>query len=293
MEGPGKDRSMSITKDVLRKLTRNPPDIVYHYCGPDGLLGILGSRQIWATSMRHLNDTSERTHAAEAIRAIVTRIAREKSADPAALPAALLIDHAEKMISYVACFSEHGDLLSQWRAYAPSEGGFAVGIQTSSLPSGGDWLFGQCVYDCASHDQAVESILRDHPKLLYPGECLDRLVDATDPEVSSLIAALLTLLALRKHPGFREEAEWRIVRDGFKAENHQTMFRVSRRAVIPYQCILLAEDGAELPIAEVVIGPSPDAHERTFWATRMLLNQHGLSPTKCDLRVSQIPYRGW
>jgi hypothetical protein len=284
---------MSITEDIFRKLTGDPPDIVYHYCGPDGLLGILRSRQIWATSMRHLNDTSEQTYAAEQIRAIVTRIAQETSADAAALPVALLIDRAEEATSYVACFSEHADLLSQWRAYTPPEGGFAVGIQTSSLSSGGDWLFGECDYDCASHDQVVESILRDHPKLLDPGESLDRLVDTNDPKVRSLIAALLVLVPLRKHPGFREEAEWRIVRGPFEAENHPTKFRVSRGAVIPYQCIPLAENGAELPIAEVVIGPSPDARERTFGATRMLLHQNGLNPTKCDLRVSRIPYRGW
>jgi Protein of unknown function (DUF2971) len=282
---------MSIIEDVLRKLRRDPPDIVYHYCGPDGLLGIVRSRQIWATSMRHLNDTSEQMYAAEQIRAVVKRIAWETSANPAALPAAALIDRAEEVISYVACFSEHDDLLSQWRAYAPPEGGFALGVRSSSLSSGGDWFFGNCEYDCASHDQAVESILRDHPKLLDPGESLERLTDANDPEVGRLIAAVLTLIPLRKHPGFREEAEWRVVRGPIEAERHPIEFRVSGGAVIPYQCISLAESGAELPIAEVVIGPSPDARERTYGATRMLLDQNGL--TKCDLRVSKIPYRGW
>jgi hypothetical protein len=126
---------MSMTADVLRGLTGPVPDIVYHYCGPDGLLGILRSRQIWATSMRHLNDTSEQMYAAEQIRSILGCIARETSADAAALPAALLIDRAEEAISYVACFSEHDDLLSQWRAYAPPGGGFALGIETFSIIS--------------------------------------------------------------------------------------------------------------------------------------------------------------
>jgi hypothetical protein len=282
---------MSMTTEAFRKLTGDPPDIVYHYCGPDGFLGILRSRQIWATSMRHLNDMSEQTYAAEQIRAIVRRIAQETSADAAAVPASLLIDRAEEATSYVACFSEHADLLSQWRAYAASEGGFAVGIQTSSLSSGGDWLFGECDYDCASHDQVVESILRDHPKLLDPKESLQQLMHVSDHEVSSLIAALLTLIPLRKHPGFREEAEWRVVRGPIEAEHHPVEFRVSRGAVIPYQCIPLAESGVEFPIAEVVIGPSPDARERTYGATRMLLDEHGLK--KCDVRVSKIPYRGW
>jgi hypothetical protein len=113
---------------------------------------------------------------------------------------------------------------------------------------------------------------------------------ANDPEVSSFIAALLTLVPLRKQPGFREEAEWRVVRGPIEAEHHPTEFRVSRGALIPYQSIPLAECGGQPPIAEVVIGPSPDARERTFGATRILLDQYGLKDS--DLRVSKIPYRG-
>jgi hypothetical protein len=124
-----------------------------------------------------------------------------------------------------------------------------------------------------------------------PETTLEELMHAHDPEVDSFVAALLTLIPLLKHPGFSEEAEWRIVRGPLEAINHPTNFRVSRGAVIPYQCIPLAENGAEVPVAEVIIGPSPDARERTLVATRMLLSQHGLE--KCDLRVSQIPYRGW
>jgi hypothetical protein len=67
-------------------------------------------------------------------------------------------------------------------------------------------------------------------------------------------------------------------------------FRISRGALIPYQCIPLAGSGTELPIAEVVIGPSLDARERAYGATRILLDEHGLR--RCDLRVSAIPYQG-
>jgi hypothetical protein len=37
---------MSMTANILRGLTGEMPEIVYHYCGPDGLLGILRSREI-------------------------------------------------------------------------------------------------------------------------------------------------------------------------------------------------------------------------------------------------------
>ena len=115
------------TREVFSGLTPKVREVVYHYCGPDGLLGILRSRAIWATSMIHLNDTSERTFAAELIRSVALRLAGKDSAEsqpPEGLPALLLIERAESAISYVACFSEHDDLLSQWRAYAPPTGRF-------------------------------------------------------------------------------------------------------------------------------------------------------------------------
>jgi Protein of unknown function (DUF2971) len=278
-----------MTPIPFEELTGDVPDIVYHYCGPDGLLGILRSRQIWATSMRHLNDTSERIFAGDLLRSGVRKLVPQNSAEAAA-PVDLLIERAENAISFVACFSEHGDQLSQWRAYAPPAGGFAIGIRTSSLSIGGDRLFGRCLYDCAIQTRAVEALLLDHQKLLDP-KVSPQFMSSNDPEVRDFIAACLTLVPLLKHAGFGEEAEWRVLRGPFEAEDHPTEFRVSRGAVIPYQCIPLAEVDTELPIAEVVIGPSPDARERTYAATRMLLKQHGLSA--CDLRVSQNPYRGW
>jgi hypothetical protein len=39
------------------------PEILYHYTTREGLLGILRSRTVWATSIRFLNDASEYTYA--------------------------------------------------------------------------------------------------------------------------------------------------------------------------------------------------------------------------------------
>lgn len=212
------------TQKVFARLTGGVPDVVYHYCGPEALAGIVQFRQIWATSAHHLNDLSERIFAGDLLRSIAKELALKSRSGFEffeATPAALLVERAVESISYVSCFSKNGDLLSQWRAYSPSTGGFAVGIRTSSLASGGDWLFGQCEYDRSSQTEAVKSILHDHPRLLDPSSSLDQLTDASDPEVSSFIAALLTLVPLLKHPGFREEAEWRVVRGPIEAENHE------------------------------------------------------------------------
>ncbi|QNT69239.1 DUF2971 domain-containing protein [Defluviicoccus vanus] len=243
--------------------------------------------------MFHVNDTSEPLFAADLTRSVLS-LAQDASPDSdisEELPALLLSERCAEMTSYVACFSVHGDLLSQWRAYTPSTGGYAIGIRASDIPSiGDDLLLGKCEYDCANQQDAIESILRDHPGMLDPNVSLDQLREQNDPELSSLIAAFLTLFPLLKHQGFREEAEWRIVRSPPNVDNHPIEFRISRGVVIPFQRIPLAAPDDRLPIAEVIIGPSPDARERTY-ATRMLLDHHDLQ--SCDLWTSKIPYRGW
>ena len=281
-------------KEFFRRFTGEVPQIVYHYCGPDAFVGIVKSMQIWATSAHCLNDLSERTFASELIQDTAREIAVEYGFDSdsfEATPAAVLLQRVEESISYVSCFSEHPDLLSQWRAYAPPMGGFAVGIRTSSLASGGDWLFGRCEYDRSRQIDAAKSILKVHASLLDPKCSLDELIDTSDTGVSSLIAALLTLVPLLKHPGFREEAEWRVVRGPVESEDHPTEYRTARSSVIPFQRLDLTSEQGGVPIAEVIIGPSPRSRGLTYGATRLLLNHHGLE--SCELRTSDIPYRGW
>ncbi|MDE4561781.1 DUF2971 domain-containing protein [Sinorhizobium meliloti] len=143
----------------------------------------------------------------------------------------------------------------------------------------------------SSQREAIEAILQDHSTLLDSNCSLEQCIEANDPDLQSFIAALLTLVPLLKHPGFSEEAEWRVVRGPFEAEAHCTEFRTSRDTVIPFQRIDLVTQNDPSPFAELTIGPSPDARDRTFGAIRRLLDQHGLQ--SCDLRVSDIPYRGW
>jgi hypothetical protein len=52
------------SRDVLLPLVaytdrRSVPKFIYHYTTPHGFLGILESKSIWATHIRHLNDRSE------------------------------------------------------------------------------------------------------------------------------------------------------------------------------------------------------------------------------------------
>src|ERR1017187_4720137 len=51
--------------NVKEILTRQPPDVLYHYTTQTGLLGIVMSREIWASHTQYLNDVREFRHAIE------------------------------------------------------------------------------------------------------------------------------------------------------------------------------------------------------------------------------------
>lgn len=303
------DRHSTGPWEALSAATTNIPKIVYHYCGPEGLLGIIRSRKLWATSSQFLNDQTERSFASERVvdlirqrpLAFLNDLSDEEYEHHAATylywadrrdpPAVPIVRQAEKAAPYLACFSEQPDLLSQWRAYCPPSGGFAVGLRPSGLVRGSDSLLGKCLYESSEQSAMIEGVLGYHPRLLEQNVPIDQLVATQDGEIASFTNVLSMLLSLLKHPGFREEREWRFVRGPNEASAQITDFRVSRGLLIPFQRIELIPTGNLPPIAEVIIGPGVDAQDRTLKATRLLLDENDLQ--SCEVKLSKVPYRGW
>ena len=110
--------------NVKEILDRTPPSVLYHYTTQEGLLGIVSSKEIWATHTQYLNDTREFHHALEILQ-------QETTDQP------VLRDEWYQIISganvCVCSFSEDGDSLSQWRAYGGRASGFAIGFSGEYL----------------------------------------------------------------------------------------------------------------------------------------------------------------
>jgi hypothetical protein len=49
----------TVSKTLNTALERQPPESLYHYTTGPGLLGIVGSRELWATSIHYMNDAQE------------------------------------------------------------------------------------------------------------------------------------------------------------------------------------------------------------------------------------------
>lgn len=108
---------------------------LYHYTSIDALLGIVSTKSLWATSVHYLNDASESELGISLIRTAAESAAAGTSGVDKEFLAYFLgwLNHSFVTYSsvYVLCFSEAQNQLSQWRGYAPVNGGLKAETGTA------------------------------------------------------------------------------------------------------------------------------------------------------------------
>lgn len=286
-----------------RKLLRSEGMILYHYCDANALLNIFDKRKIWATSTRYLNDSTECVSVLKNLlehkeRHTHTREGRllGKIAETTSRVGANMVGRAVGMENYAACFSEEGDILSQWRSYANDGYGFAIGFDVSRL--------------AVLNDETHEAEL---VKIGYGGKQEQELIDELFENFGRLIASSIDdfdetdvhfgnknneFLSLRfneclyemaycfKHEAFQEEREFRIY-----ARNSDQKFRVSNNKIVPYvELDMCRADNDLMPIAEIVFGPRLNA-EDTGRVVMYLAEKYGYGYSGINFRSSNAPYR--
>ena len=184
--------------------------ILYHYCGLDAFLSIIKNSTLWLSDIRKSNDYLECVYCRDKINEKIRGFLED---DKEALEAwdfgyNINSDLSMDMISYVACFSENKDQLSQWRGYADNGAGIAVGFSRESFadlkeaaPS--HISFRKVIYDEKEQEKFIERIARESIKAME-----------TKP-VAHVAAELNQNYRLQfpvlKNASFEEEAEWRII----------------------------------------------------------------------------------
>lgn len=184
--------------------------ILYHYCGLDAFLSIIKNSTLWLSDIRKSNDYLECVYCRDKINEKIRGFLED---DKEALEAwdfgyDINSDLSMDMISYVACFSENKDQLSQWRGYADNGAGIAVGFSRESFadlkeaaPS--HISFRKVIYDEKEQEKFIERIARESIKAME-----------TKP-VAQVAAELNQNYRLQfpvlKNASFEEEAEWRII----------------------------------------------------------------------------------
>src|ERR1700691_6729181 len=87
---------------------------MFHYTSQDGLLGIIGSKALWTSSIRHLNDATEFGYAVDMVRESLLRSLRHERGPWNSYCGGVLerLDGTEYMTVLVGSFSEDADSLS-------------------------------------------------------------------------------------------------------------------------------------------------------------------------------------
>jgi hypothetical protein len=179
---------------------------------------------------------------------------------------------------YVSCFCSNGDLLSQWRGYPSSGGGYALGLKSESLRRGGG-LLRRVIYDNETQRQLLRDLLVPIVDRVasadYPGD--NGWGDSWDWLVREHLGVITTSLAecgfCFKHPGFEEESEWRLVvlhaRDPKRRpDDPPPEVRATRSGLLPYVRRSLETDA----VAKVVVGPSSHPTLAADAAAKLLSN---------------------
>lgn len=197
----------------------NEPEIVWHYCSGSAFGKIIESKCIHLSDSRFTNDGLELNYASKLIIGVV------EAKCPGALPGEELRSPNESL-PLIACFSAEDDMLSQWRSYADDGRGFALGFSVNSMSK----LMGETrsskskmtSMSTRTDGREVHFIGRSFGPIKYRRDEQDRLIQklcdtflASDDEreikARWLRAELIGLSPFLKHPGFREEKEWRVV----------------------------------------------------------------------------------
>jgi hypothetical protein len=117
------------------------PEVLYHYTDAGGFEGIVRSGLLRATDIRFLNDPLELKYAWAALLAALEEAKAQKpdfseaydaALEAISMTAAVDPETMEDSI-FSTSFSEAGDDLGQWRAYADDAKGMALGFDTKSI----------------------------------------------------------------------------------------------------------------------------------------------------------------
>jgi hypothetical protein len=290
-------------KPHIMKFFPVPSSPLYHYTTGTGLIEIIKSGELWSTQLNCLNDASEFLYP---IGSVLSRAqAKLSSAIPPEVK--LLLDKIIAELShpqrgtegrFVACFSEDGDDLSQWRAYGSGEGGYAIqfdSLYLRSMSHNQEMVLGKVEYDLALQAVFLDEII-DQTIYFF----LDGLRKHRAPTVEEWLADFLPFWSshiamfspLIKHPTFSAEREWRVVYH-FQDEAIPRMRYLQRSSMmtkhVPLR--LMMQDGKpRLPLTGIVVGPCRHKDISRI-SVGDLLRTYGYSVDQVQISTTKIPYQ--
>ena len=264
------------------------PDLLFHYTSASGMRGILDSSRLWATNYRFLNDSSEVGYGVLLFESLVKeRLARAEND--------VLTEFLSRTLQtangfdgmfdcYIGCFCERDNLLNQWRTYAGSGGGYALGFSTQEigrrwgpLERTQDFVLRRVVYEIDRQTALLSEVIDRTIETLAAGTGGISVADANSAIarccqfVRSEVADYLISF---KHPAFAVEEEWRLCHVVSPGEEDHVQFRDGEFGLTPYVCLdispMAGVNHNKLPLARITHGPVPNPDNVRFALNKLL-----------------------
>lgn len=264
--------------------------IIYHYCSAQAFQAIIQSKMLFLTDVTTMNDTMECEWCKNIIYAELKKfLSCLKGKDM--MNDILMQTSFNLRDRFICCFSEEGDLLSQWRAYADDGRGFAIGFSINemgllqSLPMthvDKKYSTGLCkvVYDESEQRKSV-------------ADCIQEIISGKD--YINCVARMAQLSTIFKNPAFEEEQEWRIVHTPLILNDDKDVkiigavsdydFRITKFGMSPYFRWAFPDENSSL-IKEIIMGPQNMTTENNL---SFFLHKMGLK--NVEIKRSRASYR--
>jgi len=236
---------------------------LYHYCSLETFLKIVESKEIWLTNIFSMNDSAELRWLLDVAKRILDR-QPDMPDERRTFLESELSRRKEETDLYCFCMSEHGDLLSQWRAYADDGRGVAIGLSRQYLLAAereyeNSGLQLECVeYRLPEQEKLVqrriEEVLQDAPA---PAGSSPTELTRDLPEQIAL-SRIWSDAARCKNPFFHEEKEVRLIyeaRSVCRPNLGQRKYRAHEGELIPYHVLSLFREYEYPPIYDIALGP--------------------------------------
>jgi hypothetical protein len=286
-----------------------------YYTGAETAMKIIQNNEIWLRNTRGMNDYSEIEHGFESFRQAFTDSTEGKSFRDyinTTFPGTIeeLVSRFDGWLpsirqqTYIACVSMHErsddahGRLSMWRAYGGKK---SIALVFNSKPFTNDTnalktTFYQVVYrndDYArQYLSGLESRMRDKHQLLIGMD--------SDELLGWLFEICKMMVLCVKHPGFKEEKEWRLIYSPDFEQSSKVMGCIESIGGVPQQVYKVGFENvpeenltnATLPecLDRIIIGPSDDAPLLIDSFRKLLAEADVQDPTE-KVFYSGIPLR--
>jgi len=293
------------SKSLDRRLMEEPPVTLYHYTSPSGLIGIIKEKNIWATNVRYLNDFNELLEASDTASGLLSEYCSDDNNQDIMELLAEMREQVGTAASryYVCSFSEDKDSLSQWRAYCPPSGGYALGIPSShlsSLAKEKNWYFAKCIYSKKLARSIIGEIIRsfvDEFRATIKSKAEGEAAIYISEVASSFQVYIAKIGGIIKNKAFQKEQEWRLISPAIVESDTNINFRVGRSGVVPYYKFpLVSEANPNLTSVKntslkLTVGPNSQPDSEAILAAQYLFTRY--LDISSGITHSEIPYRSW